>query len=77
MKHFLWLRGLLGQVIKKLAMSHIMPSLALLLLIVLLMTTCSYMIIFKIYLEISVTGQFRTPLPRCYAKYSEKALGHI
>ena len=47
---------LLGRVIKKLAMSWTMPSLALLLNTVLLMTTCSYVIKFNMYLEISVTG---------------------
>ena len=48
--------GLLSRVIKKLAMSWLMPSLALLLHIVLSMTACSYMI----RLEISVTGQCQT-----------------
>ena len=48
--------GLLDQVIKELAMSWITPPLVLLLSIVLLMTACSYMIRFNMYLEISVTG---------------------
>ena len=62
MKHFLraWITGL--RVIKKLAMSWIMPSLELLLHIVFSMTACSYMIIFKMYLEISVTGQCQTKI---------------
>ena len=41
-------------------MSWIMSSLALLLHIVLSLTACSYVIIFKMYLEISVTGQCQT-----------------
>ena len=49
--------GLLIRVIKNLVMSWIMPSLALLMHIVLSMTACSYMIIFNMCLEISVTGQ--------------------
>ena len=40
-----YMLGLMGQVIKKLAMSWIMPPLALLLHIVLSMTACSYIII--------------------------------
>ena len=52
--------GLLGWVVKKLAMSWIMPSLALLLHIVLSMTASSYMIWFNMYLEISVAGQCQT-----------------
>ena len=55
MKNF-YVLGLLGWGIKKLAMSWIMPSLALLLYIVLSMTAYSYVI----RLEISVTGQCQT-----------------
>ena len=58
MRHFLcaWITGLRKQ---KLAMSWIVSSLALLLhnIIVLSLTACSYVIIFTMYLEISVTGQ--------------------
>ena len=59
MKHFLcaWITGLGNQ---KLAMSWIMSSLALLLHIVLSLTAWSYVIIFKMHLEISVTGQCQT-----------------
>ena len=63
----LYVLGLLGQIIKKLAMSWIMPSLALLLHIVLSMTVCSYMIRFNMYLEISMTGQHQINI--CLAWY--------
>ena len=49
-----WITGLGNQ---KLAMSRIMSSLALLLHIVLTLTACNYVIIFKMYLEISAIGQ--------------------
>ena len=52
--------GLLGRVIKKLAMSWIMPPLALLLHIVLSLIACGYVIRFNMYLEISVIGQCQT-----------------
>ena len=59
MKHFLcaWITGLGNQ---KLAMSWIMSSLALLLHMVLSVTACSYRIIFKMHLKISVTEQCQT-----------------
>ena len=47
--------GLLSVVIKKIAMSWTMASLALLLHSFLSMTACRYMIKFNMYLEISVT----------------------
>ena len=53
--------GLPGKVIKKLAMSWVMPSLALLLHIAL--TMIDYVIVFNMYLEIYVTGQFQ---PKIY-----------
>ena len=56
MKHFLcaWITGSGNQ---KLAMSWIIPCLALLLHTVLSLTACSYMIRLEMYLETSVTGQ--------------------
>ena len=61
-KHFLcaWITGL--WVIKKLAKSWIIPSSALLLLIVLSITACNYMIIFTMYIDISVTEQCQTKI---------------
>ena len=58
MKHLLYIYalGLLDWVVKKLAISWIMPSLALLLHKVLSMIACSYMIRFNMYSETSVTG---------------------